>query len=95
MIRNLERIDYSKEFLKQLKKAPYEIKIAFTKRLKLFIDNPFSSQLNNHLLTGKYSGYRSININGDWRAVYSVSIDKQGNQIIIFELLGTHSQLYK
>lgn len=95
MIRNLERIDFSKEFEKQLKKAPHEIKIAFVKRSKNFLDNPFSSQLNNHLLSGKYLGYRSININGDWRAIYSVSIDRKGNQTIIFELLGTHSQLYK
>lgn len=84
------RIDYSKTFDKQLKKAPLSIKISFRQRLELFITNPFHPQLNNHSLTGKYKSYRSINITGDWRAIYSENSD-----VIIFELLGTHSQLYR
>ncbi|GAI64559.1 unnamed protein product, partial [marine sediment metagenome] len=35
--------------------------------------------------------YRSINITGDWRALYS----KPDKDIIIFEALGIHSQLYR
>ncbi|OGE71342.1 hypothetical protein A2617_00135 [Candidatus Daviesbacteria bacterium RIFOXYD1_FULL_41_10] len=62
----------------------------FRKRFELFLSNPFHPQLNNHLLTGNYKGYRSINITGDWRALYS-----ENENSIIFELLGTHSQLYK
>lgn len=90
MIKNLGAINYSKKFEKQLKKAPLEIKIAFRNRRELFIQDPFHPQLNNHQLTGKFKGSRSINITGDWRAIYS-----EFNDSIIFEMLGTHSQLYK
>lgn len=88
------RISYSRQFSKQLKKAPLNIKIAFRKRLALFIKNQFHPLLNNHALTGRLSGYRSINTTGDWRAIYSER--KMGKEkIIIFEAMGTHSQLYK
>ncbi|MCL4366414.1 type II toxin-antitoxin system mRNA interferase toxin, RelE/StbE family [Patescibacteria group bacterium] len=90
MKKSLSRIDYSKSFDKQLKKAPLSIKIAFRQRLELFIADQFHPQLNNHTLIGKYKGYRSINITGDWRAIYS-----EDKNVVIFELLGTHSQLYK
>lgn len=90
MKKSLSRIDYSRGFDKKLKKAPLSIKIAFRQGLALFINDPFHPQLNNHALTGKFKRYRSINITGDWRAIYSKEKD-----VIIFELLGTHSQLYK
>ena len=86
------KIDYSKRFNKELKKAPLEIKIAFRNRFSLFINNQFHPSLNNHALSGKLKGYRSINVTGDWRAVYSMDKDKT---TAVFELLGTHSQLYK
>lgn len=87
------KINYSRKFDKQLRKAPLEIKIAFRNRLSLFLENPQHSQLNNHKLTGKYLSYRSINITGDWRAIYS-EIENRENEIV-FEAIGTHSQLYK
>lgn len=88
------RIDYSKKFTKQLKRAPLSIKIAFRNRFSLFLKNPFTPILNNHLLKGKYSNSRSINITGDWRAIYSELLE-QGQKVAIFLALGTHSQLYK
>lgn len=95
MNESLKNIDYSRLFLKQFKKAPLEMKIAFRKRFKLFLQDPFHSQLNNHQLTGKFSGYRSINITGDWRTLYSEYIDKKRGKVVVFEVLGTHNQLYK
>lgn len=89
---NIKQVEYSRRFQKQLKKAPIEIKVAFKKRRELFSKNPFTSLLNNHVLTGKLKNYRSINITGDWRAIYS---EKKRGKVIIFEFLGTHSQLYK
>ncbi|MFH1535893.1 MAG: type II toxin-antitoxin system mRNA interferase toxin, RelE/StbE family [Patescibacteria group bacterium] len=90
MKKTLKRIDYSKTFDKQPKKAQLSIKIAFRNKFETFLINPFHPQLNNHPLSGNYKGYRSINITGDWRALYS-----ENKVAIIFELLGTHSQLYK
>lgn len=89
-----KRIDYSDTFHKQLKKSPFEIKVGFRKRLELFLLNQLDSQLRNHILSGKYKGLRSINITGDWRALYKEE-SENGEMIIVFVLLGTHSQLYK
>ena len=94
MKKRLKTINYSRKFLKQLKKSPLEIKIAFRKRLELFIENSFDPQLNNHQLTGRFSGYRSLNVSGDWRAIFS-EYEEETNKIVIFEVIGTHSQLYK
>lgn len=86
----ISRVDYSKRFQKQLVKSPKSIKIEFRKRIETFTHNPFNSKLNNHELTGKFKGFRSINITGDWRAIY---FQLKKNEIK-FVLLGTHSQLY-
>ena len=87
-------ISFAKKFSKQRDKAPAKVIEALNKRLKLFLTDSFHPLLNNHQLTGKFRGYRSINITGDWRAIYkTIQIDNQ--ELIIFELLGRHSQLYK
>lgn len=95
MIRNIRRIDYSKKFDKQLRKVPLEIKTAFRERFNLFTIDPLHPQLNNHQLTGKYTGFRSINITGDWRAIFQEYHFDNGSIAIIFLFIGTHSQLYK
>lgn len=89
------QINFAKKFKKQYEKADSKIKDAFDQRFELFKEDIFHSLLNNHALTGQYSGYKSINVTGDWRAIYSESEDENGRKIIIFELLGTHSELYK
>ena len=88
-----KRIDFSNKFLKQHKKAPQNVRNAWTKRLGLFIHDPFYPLLNNHGLTGELSGYRSINVTGDWRAFYS-EYEEEKEKVIVFEVIGTHSQLY-
>lgn len=82
--------NFAKTFSKQYGKAGRKIRSAFDERLELFLLDPFHPLLNNHALTGKYKGMRSINVTGDWRAIYS-----ENKEAVIFELLGTHSQLYK
>ena len=89
---SIKRIDYSKVFDKALKKSPIEIKIAFRDKLKFFTSDKFHPLLNNHALLGKYKGYRSINVTGDWRAVFR---EFENGELIYFEIIGTHSQLYK
>jgi addiction module RelE/StbE family toxin len=83
-------IETTKGFDKQYAKLDIKIKLAFKKRLELFISSPFDVQLRNHALKGKYLGYRSIDITGDFRALYTV----KGNVVTIFAFIGTHSQLY-
>ncbi len=83
-------IKYSLRFRKQYARSNKKIKTAFNTRLKLFLLNPHHPLLRDHPLTGDYKGYRSINITGDWRTIYS-----NQDEIVTFVILGTHSQLYK
>ena len=85
------QIEYSKKFIKEFKKCPLKIKTSFKNRLKIFIDNPHNPILNNHKLNGKLKGYRSININTNWRAIFR-EITKE--KIMFFVAIGTHSKLY-
>lgn len=87
-------IKYSATFKKQYKKAPKKIQEKVKERIGLFVQDPTIQLLNNHALTGKYQGYRSINITGYWRAVYLIRLDLKSKQEFYFELVGTHSQLY-
>ena len=89
------QINFAKRFKKRYDKADAKIKTAFDKRFAIFQQDPLYSLLNNHALTGKYAGSRSIDVTGDWRAIFSEYKDKEGNKVIVFELLGTHSELYK
>lgn len=88
-------IQYDRKFRRQYDKADTKMRVAFIDRLRLFCDNPRHPLLHNHLLTGSYQGYRSINITGDWRAIYSESRSAIGEMTVEFRLLGTHSQLYR
>jgi addiction module RelE/StbE family toxin len=85
------QIEYSKKFIKEFKKCPSNVKENFKKRLDIFIDNQYHPLLNNHPLVGQLKNYRSININGDWRAIFE---ELEGGKFIYFIAIGTHSQLY-
>ena len=88
----IKGIDYSKKFIKSLKKAPNKIQIAFRNRLEIFLSDKFHPILNNHSLSGEYQGYRSINITGDWRAIFR---ERGSEDTVYFVIIGTHSNLYK
>lgn len=84
------QIEYSKKFIKEFKKCPSNVKANFKIRLELFINDECHPILNNHCLTGELKSYRSINISGDWRAIFQ-EID---DEVVYFVAIGTHSQLY-
>lgn len=86
------RIEYSKRFMKEYKKYPLNIQRAFKNRLNLLLKNKYHPLLNNHALTGILQNYRSINITGDWRALFQ---EFNSGNTIYFAVLGTHSKLYK
>ena len=85
------KIKFSNNFVKSYNRAPEKIRKSFDLRLKLFIQDKNYPLLKNHKLRGKLSGYRSINISGDWRAIFK---EEEDGNLIFFLLLGTHSQLY-
>lgn len=82
-------IDFSKKFRKQYEKLPPKHRDRFDERLKIFLGNPFTRELNNHVLHGKYKDCRSINITGDLRAIYEVRTEG-----LRFLFIDTHSNLY-
>jgi len=83
-------IQYTSTFKKQYKRLSQRFQSQFDERLRLFLADPTNPQLRVHPLIGKYSGYWSMNVNGDLRALYF----KRGEEIVIFALIGTHSKLY-
>ena len=66
------RILTHRNFEKAYVKLCVEEKDRFKERINIFLNNPFYYSLNNHALKGKYSGYRSINIGGDLRAIFKM-----------------------
>ena len=83
-------IQYLATFKKQFKKLPQKFQDQFDERLRLFLEDPTHPRLRVHPLKGKYAGYWSMNISGDLRALYL----QRDDELIIFALIGTHSQLY-
>lgn len=82
-------IKFHKNFKKRLKKIPAKIQEQFYERLNLFFQDKFDKRLNNHSVNKAFPNCRSINVSGDYRAIF----DEDG-AVIIFLTIGTHSELY-
>ena len=80
----------SRNFDKQFRKLSEKVKKQFEKRLQLFLKESDHKQLNLHKLSGKYDELWSINITGDYRALY----EHAGQGSIIFIDIDTHANLY-
>jgi addiction module RelE/StbE family toxin len=78
-----------KDFKREYKKLTKSQKEKFKARRSLFLVDQFNPILNNHALAGKYKGYRSFNITGDLRAIFTLK-----ENLIIFVKIGSHSNLY-
>ena len=84
------KIRFHKACEKQIQKLKPAQRERLRQRIKLFLQDQFDRQLNNHALKGKYYGYRSINIEGDLRAIFK----RVDEEIYFFVEIGTHSELY-
>lgn len=80
----------TKHFQKRVSKLPKSVKIKLADRIHIFIDEPKNIVLGNHKLHGKYSGYRSINVTGNYRMIYEELPDGSVRLIDV----GTHGELY-
>lgn len=87
------KVKFSKKFVKQYKACDLKIQKVIDAKLLIFTKSPMDPVLNNHSLRGSLLGLHSINVTGDWRALYSI-LDTNGEKVAYFELVGTHSQLY-
>ena len=84
------KIEYTQTFRKQYSKLTPKIRVQFKSRQRLWLRDPYNTQLHLHMLTGEYAGLYSINIAGGIRALY----EKIDDTYVIFGFIGTHSQLY-
>ena len=87
-------IEFANRFTNQLNRAPDEIKAAFREILPLFAANPHHPTPRNHPLQRKLAGYHSIDVTGDWRAVYRETQSGTHTTIVLYQI-GTHPTLYK
>ncbi len=84
------RVFHGGKFDKQFSKLPRGIQEAYIERNRLFMENRRLAILRDHALTGEWTGHRSINVTGDYRAVYHEVSDA----MIIFVAIGTHHELF-
>lgn len=83
-------IAFSSNLNKKIKKISTKIVDKFFERLELFKKDKFNPILNNHKLNGEYEGCSSINITGNYRAIFKYINEDH----VLFSDIGTHPELY-
>jgi len=84
------KVRFSKRFVKQLARLPKTTQLAAYTRIELMLANPDDPILRRHRLAGKLKHLTSIDITGDVRALYETIDDS----IVVYQMIGTHSELY-
>ena len=82
--------DYKKKFRKSFRDLSQKVRGKFAERLDQFVKNKYDPILDNHPVDRAYPGCRSIDITGDYRAIFFEERD-----VVTFVTIGTHAQLYK
>jgi len=80
---------FHKQFKKKFKKLTVKVQKQFYNRLDVFIHNKNHTILNNHSVDKVFTNCKSINITGDYRAIF-----RENGDVTIFVNIGTHSDLY-
>ena len=83
------RFLFRRKFRRQYKQLPEHIKEKFKERRDLFQKDPHHPLLRIHALRGDRKPYKSMNITGDYRALFVIEGDE-----VAFSEIGTHSELY-
>ncbi len=82
----IKKIEYSTNFIKDLKKLPKNIIDIAIKKEIIFKANPLHSSLRLHELHGDFKGIWSISINTNYRIIF----ERQANGDILFISIGNH-----
>ena len=80
---------FHKQFQKQYHRLPVKLQNQFDRRLELFLSDKHHPKLRVHPLKGSYLGYHSLDVSGDYRAIFKL----YANQVI-FIAIGSHTGLY-
>lgn len=83
------QVTFHKKFKKQFKKLSHSVQKKFFERLSVLVSSPQDPLLNVHRLTGDMNVFFSMNVTGDFRALFTYE-----GKDIEFHKIGTHSELY-
>jgi addiction module RelE/StbE family toxin len=78
-------IYYSSDFKKSIKKYSSYRKL-ITKRIEIFIEDPYDSRLKTHKLSGELAGYWSFSVSYNLRILFEFINDNE----VGFIDIGTH-----
>lgn len=81
---------HHKNFKKDFKKLPKNMRERFGERFMIFLKNPTDPIVRDHPLLGILEGKRAFSVGGDTRVIYRF-LDK--NTILLLRI-GTHNQVY-
>lgn len=87
------RYQLSGEFRRKYKKQNVRIRKVIGEALRKFSKNAFDLSLRNHGLERELQGFRSIDINVDFRAIYE-EIKEKDSPFAYFDNFGTHEELF-
>lgn len=87
------RYQLSGEFRRKYKKQNVRIRKTIDQALQKFSKNAFDLSLRNHRLQRELQGFRSIDINFDYRAIYE-EIKEENGSFAYFDNFGTHEELF-
>ena len=85
------KVRYHKDFEKTFLNLSPKMQDKAMKAINTFKKDPHHPQLRNHALHGKQKSKRSIAAGGDLRLVF---IEKDNYKIVLFLIVGTHTQVY-
>lgn len=77
-------------FDKMFIKLSSKLQLKFLERSQLFLAHPTRPLLYDHSLRGRWADHRSINVSGDYRAIYR----SLGAEQYLFVAIGTHHELF-
>ncbi|WP_414754475.1 type II toxin-antitoxin system YafQ family toxin [Anabaena sp. CCY 9910] len=85
---------FKRSFKKIIKKKP-QLKDQIVKVLRLLADDPFTTSLKSHKLTGNLAGLWSCSVTYDCRIIFTFSEDENLLEMVILLVdIGSHDEVY-
>ncbi len=80
---------FKRAYRKRVKRN-HRLRTKFWERLGEFIEEPFSSQLRTHKLSGKLAGQWAFSVDDDYRVLFEFI----SNDSVLLIDVGTHDEVY-
>lgn len=87
-------VEFSPKFRKKYRRADIRVRHRVDDCIRIFRNTPQAPKLDNHALKREWKGYRSIDVDADYRAIFEYK--QVADKIVAyFVALGTHKELYR